>query len=50
MFIPLSWLRDFIDISIPVPDVVARLTLAWVEGMRCRLHPQGTAQRSVGAR
>ncbi len=31
MRVPLSWLRDFVDISVPVPQLAERLTLAGLE-------------------
>jgi phenylalanyl-tRNA synthetase beta chain len=31
MKIPLSWLKDFVDISIPIPELAGRLTLAGLE-------------------
>jgi len=31
MKIPLNWLRDYVDISLPVPQLVERLTLAGLE-------------------
>jgi phenylalanyl-tRNA synthetase beta chain len=31
MRVPLSWLKDYVDITVPLPDLAARLTLAGVE-------------------
>jgi len=31
MRVPLSWLKDYIDITLPLPDLTARLTLAGLE-------------------
>ena len=31
MKVPLSWLRDFVDVELPPRDLAARLTLAGVE-------------------
>src|SRR5947209_10739012 len=31
MKVPLSWLRDYVDVSLPVPQLVERLTLAGLE-------------------
>lgn len=31
MKVPLSWLRDFVDLDLPVPDLARRLTLAGLE-------------------
>src|SRR5207344_3193707 len=31
MKIPLSWLRDYVDVTLPVPQLVERLTLAGLE-------------------
>ncbi|MDY7078173.1 MAG: phenylalanine--tRNA ligase subunit beta [Chloroflexota bacterium] len=31
MKVPLSWLRDYVDISVPIPELAERLTLAGLE-------------------
>ena len=31
MKVPLSWLRDYVDMTLPVPQLVERLTLAGLE-------------------
>src|SRR5262249_13208653 len=31
MKVPLSWLRDYVDLALPVPQLVDRLTLAGLE-------------------
>src|SRR5262245_12613025 len=31
MKVPLSWLREYVDITVPVPELVERLTLAGLE-------------------
>ena len=31
MKVPLSWLREYVDLTIPVADLVERLTLAFVK-------------------
>jgi phenylalanyl-tRNA synthetase beta chain len=31
MKLPLSWLKDFVDITIPIPDLASRLTMAGLE-------------------
>src|SRR5262245_34231813 len=31
MKVPLSWLRDYVDLTLPVPQLVERLTLAGLE-------------------
>src|SRR6516164_7415863 len=31
MKVPLSWLRDYVDLAVPVPQLVERLTLAGLE-------------------
>jgi phenylalanyl-tRNA synthetase beta chain len=31
MRVPLSWLKDYVDITLPLPDLAARLTLAGLE-------------------
>ena len=31
MYTPLSWLKDFVDITIPIPELAHRLTMAGVE-------------------
>jgi phenylalanyl-tRNA synthetase beta chain len=37
MKVPLSWLRDYVELTLPVPQLVERLTLAGLEvaGVRC---------------
>src|SRR4030066_1521901 len=32
MLVPISWLKDFVDINIPLPELAARLTMAGLEG------------------
>jgi len=31
MKVPLSWLREYVDIDIPIPELIERLTLAGLE-------------------
>lgn len=31
MKVPISWLKDFVDINIPIPDLAYRLTMAGLE-------------------
>jgi phenylalanyl-tRNA synthetase beta chain len=31
MLVPISWIKDFVDINIPLPDIARRLTLAGLE-------------------
>jgi phenylalanyl-tRNA synthetase beta chain len=37
MKVPLSWLRDYVDLTLPVPELVERLTLAGLEVASVRL-------------
>ncbi len=54
MKIPLSWLREYVDLTIPIPDLVERLTIAGLEvisikligvpkpeGLRCKIDEPG---------
>jgi phenylalanyl-tRNA synthetase beta chain len=38
MKIPLSWLREYVDLTLPVPELVERLTLAGLEVAGVRLY------------
>jgi phenylalanyl-tRNA synthetase beta chain len=31
MKVPISWLKDFVDITIPLPELASRLTMAGLE-------------------
>jgi phenylalanyl-tRNA synthetase beta chain len=31
MLVPISWLKDFVDITIPIPELARRLTMAGLE-------------------
>src|SRR6516165_2088018 len=37
MKVPLSWLREYVDLTLPVPQLVERLTLAGLEVAGVRL-------------
>src|SRR5262245_43825491 len=54
MKVPLSWLRDYVDLSVSVPELVERLTIAGLEvisvkligvpkpeGLRCKIEAPG---------
>jgi phenylalanyl-tRNA synthetase beta chain len=53
MKVPLSWLRDYVDLSLPVPQLVERLTLAGLEVGGVRLYglpaPEGLRVKSEDA-
>src|SRR4051794_28139734 len=37
MKVPLSWLREYVDVNMPIPELVQRLTLAGLEVASVRL-------------
>ena len=53
MKIPLSWLRDYVDITLPIPQLVERLTLAGLEVGGIRLvglpHPEGLRAKQTAS-
>ena len=53
MKVPLSWLKDYVDISLPVDELAERLTLAGLEVGRCNHRPaadwSGIGPRSSSA-
>jgi phenylalanyl-tRNA synthetase beta chain len=53
MKVPLNWLREYVDITLPVPQLVERLTLAGLEVGGVRLvglpPPEGLHTKSVDA-
>src|SRR6516165_9097020 len=53
MKVPLSWLRDYVDLNLPVPRLVERLTLAGLEVGGVRIYgleaPEGLGVKSDDA-